>query len=265
MSRSRDERNNKACELIEKHVPKTARVLEISCGRGELMKKLQENGYTIKGTNYSKHPGTADGLDIDDGIDILEGLPYNDKSFDCIVVADVIEHLRDHDKLLQEASRVCSDHGWILIMSPNIMKISSRLHFLITGFFKAKRAFIGFDVPFESAFAFHNYTPHIPVFLYQLNSHHFRPQIFDAAVYKPKSLLLWLILAPVIRIATYVKTHLKEIHLKNSGASGLMFKMMTSFPALCGEFWIILANKEEVSTQKATTKLPHWAERHARP
>ena len=263
MSRHRDERNKKMCELIGKHVPKTARILEISCGKGQLLKRLQGNGYAVKGTIYSKYPGAADGLDIDDGIDILEGLPYDDKSFDCIVIADVIEHLRDHDKALREASRVCSDHGWLLIMSPNIMKISSRLHFLITGFFKAKRAFIGFDVPFESAFAFHNYTPHLPVFLYQLNSHHFKPQIFDAAGYKPKSLLLWLFFAPVIWMSTYVKTHIKEIHLRNSGVSAFIFKTMTSFPALCGEFWIILANKEEAPAQKITTKLPRWAERHA--
>jgi radical SAM protein with 4Fe4S-binding SPASM domain len=42
---------------------------------------------------------------------------------------------------------------------------------LITGFVKAKRVFIGFDVPPEKSFAFHNYPVYLPVYLYQTHSH----------------------------------------------------------------------------------------------
>jgi 2-polyprenyl-3-methyl-5-hydroxy-6-metoxy-1,4-benzoquinol methylase len=247
--------------LIKKHVPKTAKILEISCGRGEIIAKLQKDGYTVKGTNYTKYPEKIDGLDIDYGIDILKGLPDDDNSFGCVILVDVIEHLRDHDKALQEISRVCSMDGYLLILTPNIMKISSRLHFLTTGFFKTKRAFIGYDVPSKSSFAFHNYPPYLPIFLYQLKSHHFKLYLFDAAGFKYKSLILLLIFYPVILIATYFKTHLKEKYIKSSGTSNFLLKIMTSFSALCGEFYIVLAKKQP-DTVQTTTKMPSWAQKY---
>lgn len=261
MFKKLNQRKKKVYMLIKEHVHKTARVLEISCGRGEILARLQKDGYTVKGTNYTKYPEKIDGLDIDNGVDIFQGLPYDDNSFDCVIMVDVIEHLCDHDKALQEIGWVCSMDGYLLILTPNIMKISSRLHFLTTGFFKTKRAFIGFDIPSEFSFTFHNYPPYLPVFLYQLNSHHFKLCRFDAAVFKPKSLILLLIFYPVILIATYFKTHLKEKYIKSSGTSNFLLKIMTSFSALCGEFYIILA-KKQADTVQTTTKMPRWTQKY---
>lgn len=260
ISKTRADRERKACRLVCDHVPRSARVLEISCGRGAILAALKDAGYSVKGTNYTHYADLREGLDVDVGVDVLEGLPYDDGAFDCVVLLDVIEHLRDHERALAEIARVCSDGGHFLVMTPNTMRIWSRLHFLATGFFKIKRAFVGFDVPSGASFGFHNYPPHLPVFLYQLTSHGFEVVRVDASGYKLKSLLLWALFAPLIYPATYVTTHVSEKHIPPSGAAPFLFRTLTSFPMLCGEFWFLLAQKQGGAVA-TTTRLPRWAKK----
>lgn len=251
----------KVYDIVKNSVDKNSKILEISCGRGEILWKLKQDGYSVRGTNYTKYEGVMDGIDIDNGINLLNGLPYDDNSFDCIILIDVIEHISDHDKALKEISRVCSENGIFLILSPNIMKISSRLHFMATGFFKIKRSFVGFDVPYESAFAFHNYPPHLPTFLYQLKSHHFNVYKIDAYRYKMKSHFMLLPFYLYILATSYYKIFYDEKYLKKSDMAPFLFKILTSYPLLCGESWILVTRKL-LTSSPMTTSLPRWSKKH---
>ena len=48
-----------------------------------------------------------------------QGLPFRDASFDLIVALEIIEHLKDHRLLLQEARRVLSASGQFVVSTPN--------------------------------------------------------------------------------------------------------------------------------------------------
>lgn len=257
------EKINKIIMLLDKVLKKNSKILEISCGKGEILTKLKDKGHEVKGTNYSVYEGVDENLIIDNGINILDGLPYQEGSFDCVILVDIIHYLNNHEKALFEAGRVLSDDGFLLILCPNIMKISSRLHFLTTGFFKIKKAFIGFDVPLEYSFAYSNYPPYIPIFLYQLKAHGFNVFCIDAFRYKVKSIILWLSFFPVICISTYFNTHIKEKNLRKTKEAKYLTKVLTSFPILCGESWIIIAKKDSNSKEfKIKSIIPSWGKKY---
>jgi SAM-dependent methyltransferase len=62
-------------------------------------------------------------LDIIGGPDIITGdacnLPFADKSFDLVICRDVIEHVLDAEKAMQEAHRVLVDGGYYFLTTPN--------------------------------------------------------------------------------------------------------------------------------------------------
>lgn len=50
----------------------------------------------------------------------VENLPYADGMFDLVIMTEVIEHLVNGDSALQEASRVLSPDGYLLLTTPNL-------------------------------------------------------------------------------------------------------------------------------------------------
>lgn len=254
--------HEKVCQLVRERVPPDGRVLEISCGPGRNLIALREAGYAVQGTNFSKHEMLADDLPIELGVDVMQSLPYEDASFDAVLLCDVIEHLSDHAAALRNIQRVLKVGGILIMVTPNVMRINSRLHFLLTGFRKVKRSFIGFDVGADQAFAFHNHPPHLPELAYQLHALGLGCEL-DAIEYKPKSILMWGLLAPWIWLFTWYKTRHGEKFLKGTPAAKQLFKLNTSFKTLCGEAIVVIAPKREAAEAPGETKtrLPEWHEK----
>lgn len=245
--------------LVQKWVPKGALVLEVSCGKAAILGDLQARGYRTLGTNYSKYEESAPGVEIRNGVDILSGLPFEDGAFDCAILCDVLEHLPDHVRAIRELARVVKPGGHAVVLTPNANRISSRLHFLFSGFFKVKRAFVGFDVPPEKAFTFHNHPPHLPVYLYQTHSAGFEFVELEAAGLKPKSVLAWLVLYPFIALGTWFTTGLKERNLRGRPEGRLLYRVLTSRKALCGEMWAIVHRRRAAGAAvEVSSRLPAW-------
>jgi 2-polyprenyl-3-methyl-5-hydroxy-6-metoxy-1,4-benzoquinol methylase len=257
-------RKQKIYELVREHVPATGKVLEVSCGKGEILKRLADVGYAVTGTNFTRYDDHNREVPIDWGVDLIEGLPYDDGTFECVILCDVLEHLSDHRKALSELTRVLASDGYLILSSPNIMRIQSRLHFLLTGFFKVKRAFIGLDVPLEKSFAFHNYPVHLPVLLYLLEANNVGCVDVKGVEYKLKSFLGSLILLLLLLPFTYYTLYIREKNIVTSRSSGHYFHHLLSLEGLCAENLIVVA-KKGLSVQgewEVKTALPSWSERH---
>jgi 2-polyprenyl-3-methyl-5-hydroxy-6-metoxy-1,4-benzoquinol methylase len=99
-------------------------------------------------TELGRHIGAKKlyGLDIDrraisvarsKGIEVKKvdldkkNIPFHKKSFDVILCNQVIEHLTDPDKLLEEIHRVLKDDGYAIISTPNLASLHNRLLLLI--------------------------------------------------------------------------------------------------------------------------------------
>ncbi len=93
------------------HSPYQGNVLDIGCGQGFLLQKVRS----------LSSPANLFGVDISDKLCSLaaannpsatirradaEALPFEDNTFDIVLMTEVLEHLLDYDKAVSEASRV---------------------------------------------------------------------------------------------------------------------------------------------------------------
>lgn len=97
-------------------------VLELGCGIGSIVHELAGRGCRAVGSDISevavrygreKYPGLR--LEVQPA----EELPYADASFDAVLSFDVLEHLHDVDRHLDEVCRVLRGGGHYLLQTPN--------------------------------------------------------------------------------------------------------------------------------------------------
>ncbi len=81
--------------------------LDIGCGDGSLVAHLNNEGIN------------AVGCDIKDLNFEKDIFPYNNKSFDYILLYSVIEHINNTDHLILEIRRMLKNSGVLIIITPN--------------------------------------------------------------------------------------------------------------------------------------------------
>lgn len=97
-----------------------ARVLDVGCGEGRLLARLQDLGWTCVGQDVDPQAVAAArqrGLAVTEG-DLL-AQRYPDASFDAIVLSHVIEHVHDPGLHLRECLRVMRPGGRLVLLTPN--------------------------------------------------------------------------------------------------------------------------------------------------
>jgi SAM-dependent methyltransferase len=93
------------------------RVLDIGCAGGYLAEILAQRGFYVTGIDL---PGTPHPSGIHFvAADLDRGLPVLDASFDYIVCADVLEHLRQPERLLRECRERLAPGGALIASLPN--------------------------------------------------------------------------------------------------------------------------------------------------
>lgn len=115
-------------EHLESSVPglKAMRILDLGAGRGGFLISLAKEGIAAKGVEYSApyiveayERARAAGVSIDLVQGAAEALPFPDASFDFINACEVIEHVQDPEKMLEEMCRVLAPGGAAYVSVPN--------------------------------------------------------------------------------------------------------------------------------------------------
>ncbi|MGB8516742.1 MAG: class I SAM-dependent methyltransferase [Gallionella sp.] len=110
--------------------------LDIGAGHGELISRMR--------SQFDIHSSACDYTDslmklTDVRVSIADlsndNLPFSDQSFDLVTCTEVIEHLEHYRKTLRDIFRVLKSGGTLVLTTPNILNLKSRIRFLIFGFY----------------------------------------------------------------------------------------------------------------------------------
>ena len=109
--------------------------LDIGSGDGSLI-RLLGNRYelTSRACDYTDELMQLPGQQVDIVNLDTEPLPYAADSFDLVTLTEVIEHVENHRALLRDICRILKPGGLLVVTTPNILNLKSRLRFLFFGF-----------------------------------------------------------------------------------------------------------------------------------
>ena len=114
--------------------PNRGTLLEIPAGEGALAWQLHKLGYAV----------TAGDIDPEFfkvklirciRIDLNQRLPIDDACFDFVSCIEGIEHLQDQFHFVRECRRILKPGGHLMLSTPNILNLASRLKFMFSGFY----------------------------------------------------------------------------------------------------------------------------------
>jgi len=105
---------------VTRHFAPGARLLDVGCGSAWLAEHFSD--YTgIDGSPDAAAAAAAKGRTIVQG-DVDEPLPFDDASFDGVVLKDVLEHVAEPVSLVREVHRVLRPGGRVFASSPDAQR-----------------------------------------------------------------------------------------------------------------------------------------------
>jgi len=109
------------------------KILDLGCGDGRLSAELVKKGHEVWGVDIFSG-GIADakqkGIKAIEA-DIEEKLPFQDSSFDLVLILDVLEHLYDGESVMKEVHRILKKDGKTIISYPNQFDLRNRFNMLL--------------------------------------------------------------------------------------------------------------------------------------
>jgi len=109
-------------------------VLDVGCGDGSIAKLIKANGNNVYGLENSSG---AVQLAFEKGISVKEFNVEEEKwpgfgfKFDVVFAGEIIEHLFNTDKFLQNIYSVLKDDGCLVLTTPNIATLGRRIMLLL--------------------------------------------------------------------------------------------------------------------------------------
>jgi len=206
--------------------------LDVPSGQGAFSMELEKLGYKaflgdIARKNILYHNGRCVQFDLE------KPFPFKEKTFDFGVCIEGAEHIENPHALIKELARVVKRGGYLVISTPNVMTIKSRLRFLFYSYLDYFRYFG--SPPTEERHQIKEYEhQHVnPLFYAEmrfiLEKHGFKIE----SVETNRMVKKWKIIFPLIKYFIKIKT--KKKFPKDS--------FYISDTILEGEILIIIAKK----------------------
>ena len=119
-----EEKKNNALGIMrdfETRLGKKGKILDVGCGRGELVWAAKESGWDAEGIDPSsefvsfgnKHLG------VNTRAGTLDETKFPSDSFDAVTLCGIIEHLYEPFETLREIHRILRSDGWLFFDAPN--------------------------------------------------------------------------------------------------------------------------------------------------
>jgi ubiquinone/menaquinone biosynthesis C-methylase UbiE len=110
--------------------------LDIGAGHGRLMRLLARE-FKLEPTacDYTSDLMRVQGIRVD-VVDLnTDALPYRDAAFDLITCTEVVEHVERYRHTFREIFRILKPGGTLIVTTPNVLNLRSRIRYLLFGFF----------------------------------------------------------------------------------------------------------------------------------
>ena len=120
----------KILELLPKQ--QGLKLLDVGCGEGYFFDHIKHLNWEYFGMNISNEQVKKA---VNKGLNVIKydesvQWPQLDKTYDVVFASEIIEHVFDTDFFLHECSRVLKDHGILLLTTPNMAYLGSRVRLL---------------------------------------------------------------------------------------------------------------------------------------
>ncbi len=110
------------------------RILDMGSGEGALSLALKERGFEVWALDIAPIFKAPDipwkQWDLNS-----KTLPFEEGSFDYVASVEVIEHLENPHHLIRQARKLLKGDGKLILTTPNIANVQSRIRFALTGRF----------------------------------------------------------------------------------------------------------------------------------
>ncbi len=189
-TKHRIRRREAALRLLSDLSP--GRLLDSPCGEGALSHALRERGHEVWASDldpkvFAKERG---GIRFD-VVDLNQSLPYPDVFFDAVVSLEGIEHLEMPAFCLQEFARILRPGGRLVLSTPNVNKIQSRLFYFLGGQFGGFKTLSRKALePPPGPVPWHITVPYLPTIAFLLNRSGFLLDRVEITMIKTKDWLL---------------------------------------------------------------------------
>ena len=123
-----------------------AHVLDLGCSDGTVAEGLRAQGHRVTGVDLAVHDGVKDRVDRFVQADLEQGLPPElDGPYDVVLAADVLEHVRRPDLLLDQLHGVLAPGGSVIVSVPNFGHWYPRLRVALGRFDYDRRGILDAD------------------------------------------------------------------------------------------------------------------------
>lgn len=114
------------------------RVLDVGCTTGYLGTKIRKMGNYVVGIEISEEAALEARKVLDKvftfDIEKQWPVPICERSFDLVILAELLEHVFDPVEVLKSVSQVLNPGGFIIVTTPNFMTWTNRAKFLVGNF-----------------------------------------------------------------------------------------------------------------------------------
>ncbi len=129
-------------EFMDINANQQPSLLDVGCGEGWALKFFKNQGWTVTGLDYSSYgckkqnPDCLGYLLEGDIYCTLEELIGRGNLFDCIWLSNVLEHVREPQKLLLNCNSLIRDNGIMVVVVPNDFSVLQK-HLFESGYIPA--------------------------------------------------------------------------------------------------------------------------------
>ncbi len=109
------------------------KLLDAPAGSGMISQKLKESGFDVVAADINPNLFRVQGI-LCEKADLNFPLPFSDRTFDYVLCSNGIEHLENPVQFIKESFRILKERGKLLISTPNILNLKSRMANLLVGF-----------------------------------------------------------------------------------------------------------------------------------